>query len=72
MNRQSIRASNRARAKESQKEIMRAYGISKAFIAYAKRYGSDAESMIGEFKKAMYSSKRTAAFAPNEIADVAH
>ena len=43
---------------------MRAYGISKAFIAYAKRYGSDAESMIGEFKKAMYSSKRAAAFAP--------
>jgi hypothetical protein len=40
------------RAKKSQKEIMREFGISKAFIAYAKRYGSDAEAMRIEFRKA--------------------
>ena len=54
MNRQSIRASNRARIKDSQKAIMRIWGIPKAFIAHARRYGSDAEAMVAEFKKAKF------------------
>ncbi len=54
MSRQSIRASNRKRAKANQKAIARIWGIPKAFIAHAKRYGSDAEAMIAEFKKARF------------------
>jgi hypothetical protein len=54
MNRLSRRAANRERAKESQKQIMRIMGISKAFIAHAKRHGSSAEEMLAEIKKAKF------------------
>jgi len=60
MSRQSIRASNRERAKANQKAIMRIWAIPKAFIAHAKRYGSDAEAMVAEFKKARFFKSSTA------------